>query len=401
MANSHSLNKREEKIPPWLNHIYGQSSVVGALLGVASIVIVLSTPANRWIVALCTALATFAVILTAFAGLNIFAQIWPHNLLHLITRGIKTLSRTKERGKPASIIKVLKVLEDMMPEPKCSKHADRIKQSFQSFEKFIKKNTDCAWLLPPASNDILQIDAHKKNHIKSQFLEWSWLVAGNTQIGIRGLLKDTNYVFITWDLTDPAKWDETILVNLQPMLEPLGERTKSNLLLAHRIVIVNWQEMEQNSATSTDFLKKIWTPYFSQFVSSTNDHYRIKFIDSNALSASLADYDKTADFYDVALFSFSRKVREYAEKGNILPSPEEANESNEYAALEYSKRDVPDMLHLFFVQGTAARGNGNQSGDSMIRETRKNIREIYDVLRSLDSIDAKVKSHLGIDYAEF
>lgn len=371
-------------------HFYGIISIL--LSGLSLLLFLWRT--NPWLVFFGSFFAGVILLL----AILIILQFRPNIFIHLVKVGLGRVSKSVGRGNINYIKDVLSSLEHVMPEPKCEKHRHRIEQSFKSFAKFVENNSDCAWLLPPASNEILEIEDHKRNQMQSQFLEWSWLVAGN-ETGLRGILEDTKYLFITWDLSDPKKWDEMILNNLEKMLEKIGIKTKNKDLFVHRIIIVNWGLLEKNVQFQREFIDKVWNKYFFSYVNDSNEQYQIQFIDSDSLSSSLGDGEKVTIFKDVALFSYSKEVRKHAKAGNVLPSPNDVNEGSEYNALEYSRRSDPDMLHLYYVKREA----GMDIGAKRICYTREKVYKIYKELQGTAhvNIDKKVKNTLNIKYKEF
>ena len=105
---------------------------------------------------------------------------------------------------------------------------------------------------------------------------------------ISGILKDTKYIFITWDLSnlESDDWNDKSIEQVGNMLTPLGEQTQKGLIV-HRIIFVNLINLMSSFETRKKLFKKIWYIYFYQYCKNGNKNYRISFIDKEPFNKAL------------------------------------------------------------------------------------------------------------------
>lgn len=403
MANSQAST--ELPIPRAIQIAFGTASVLGCILSLVALIITLRAKVGALGTVLLTVTCLICMCLAMWGGLGLLGLIWPRRLHQLVLSGIRSLAHRRKTsgGNRLHVIEsVLDELSTLLPQAKCRTHQTRISQSFLGFKRFLRYNLDQAWLQPPMSDDIVQQNEHVDNFLKSELLEWTWCVVGN-KAGIQGLIEDTRYLFITWDLRNLRDWRKPVVESLGELLTSLGIRTGKGDLLVHRVIVVRWNELLANADLQREFLDEIWAPYFEPYVGVGNECYKIKIIDFDSLTKLLANHQQQQDFLDVALFSFSLNIKKVA-SSRVLPSPDEANDSNEYAALQFSYRDHANarMINLFIVHGQSANRRGYEEGDFVIRQKREQCRRIMEQISSeLRPIDGQVKNVLKIDYTTY
>lgn len=298
---------------------------------------------------------------------------------------------------------LLFTVKKLSPVGMCRMHKGKIRQTFDSFDLLMQRNTQSAWLLPPPSPDVVSDNEHGMDYLELEFREWSWLVTGIK--GRNGLLEDTQYLFITWHWPHPPKdEDKNLVEKLGPMLKKVGEYTLKNGLVTHRVLVGPWLSMKTTEWAK--FKDMIWTPYFADSCNLQNTNYRIRFID---LAEIWQEFDSPTDrsflqrFMDVALFSFDPNMQTLVKNNEniILPFPEEypAQKLQEYAALQYSER-FDNFLALQAVQGTSAKGRGTKYGDRAIKERRLAVKKVWDKARNIKGINAEIKTTAAIDFCE-
>jgi len=395
----------------WGRIAFGVLSGLGSLASIYSVWKLETTPEPSKYLFLSTIL-TFAVPVIVFGFMLSAGWLLPRKLATIALWFSGSGRWRNDDARINAITDCLQRLEHLMPKPVCEKHKDRICQSFLSFQKFVRNNGKMAWLLPPASDDMLL--AHAEQFTESQFKEWSHLL-----IGQNGLLEHSKYVFITWDLTDPQDWDPNLMQKLAPMLHDLGNRTIRKGLFVHRTLIVKLDDLK---GQSTMFLTNVWNPYIKPYVDgqvltsgSDSDHYRIKFLCDDKLNFFFAGHRAPlrGAFYDVAMFSSSvnimNRVLATSTPACVLPAPEDVGDSTEYDAWQLSRRPpIGDgnhrgIIHLYIVGNESLGRASRQKRLELVSSARKRTRLAIDGILAdpNQDIDREVKTLLEIRFRSF
>ena len=396
----------------WGSIAFGVLSGLGSLASIYS-AWKLVTTINPLKYPLYSLIVTFAIPLIVFGFIVFAGWLSPRRVATTAIGLAGRLGRWRDdESRINAITSCLQRLENFMPSPVCQKHKERISQSFLSFRKFVINNGRMAWLMPPASDDMLL--AHAEQFTESQFKEWSYLLTDKN-----GLLEHSKYVFITWDLTDPQDWDSNLLQKLAPMLHDLGRRTVTQEMFVHRILIVRSSDV---ASRGTDFLSTVWNPYIKPYVDASvlasgsgNDHYRIKFLYEEKFNRLFAGGEAPLawTFYDVAMFSSSvnikNRISATSDGSCVLPAPLEVGDSTEYDAWQFSQRPPIEgsarrgIIHLYIVGNGGLDELSKQKRLELIRSARERAKKVIDKVLAdpNQNVDDEIMGQLGIRFHKF
>ncbi len=229
---------------------------------------------------------------------------------------------------------LLEHVRNLVPD---SGHNDSTQLSFNmrsclgGMQNMILHNFLDTWLMAAPCD--VKLGHYRHEFQQLQLNRWAHYIRG-TGAEISGILKDTKYLFITWDLSnlESNEWNDRAIEQVGNMLMPLGEQTRKGLTI-HRIIFVNLKSLEDNILTRRKFFLDIWNKYFYPFCAVGNKNYCVSFIDKNAYITALG-MNKSRRL-DVALFSKSDDVLKKV-NDEVIPIADELCYG--YDAAQYTAR---------------------------------------------------------------
>ena len=170
------------------------------------------------------------------------------------------------------------------------------------------------WLMAAPCNVKLGYYRHEFQQL--QLNRWVQYIRG-TGSEISGILKNTKYIFITWDLSNLGSddWNDKAIEQVGKMLKPLGEQTQKGITV-HRIIFINLKNIRTSFETRRKLFNKIWYIYFYHYCNKGNKNYRISFIDKEPFITALG-INKSRRL-DIAFFSNSDEVLKEVDK-EVIP----------------------------------------------------------------------------------
>ncbi|MHA1228963.1 MAG: hypothetical protein ACTSPV_19790 [Candidatus Hodarchaeales archaeon] len=216
------------------------------------------------------------------------------------------------------------------------------------FPLFAKLNYNRKWLMPIFGVRDLKLFCNEFTELTLKY--WDNFVV-NEDIG---KIKDTKYLFITWDLTNIEKWnpsrtnDDKLIDAIRKLLLSLKDKTQNNELVVDRLLILPNDVFSDSS--KKEILKGITEKYFLIKSDENNhsripDNYRINYVIENDLQ--ILKEIEMEFIKDVGLFSFNllKKNSEQRFPAFLLPK--------DYFCIQFSHNvnlNTEKFLYLFVVE---------------------------------------------------
>jgi len=329
---------------------------------------------------------------------------------------------------------------------KCSVHERKMKYALEFIRLLFRNNYSYAWLLPSLDDRTARGTGRDfvDDYFALQLKEWSAILTRkirtadialpNDDKNGRGAAKKTavekaspylpvsddvppiiensEYVFITWDLTELAQWTPNVvrfwLKNLDPMLTDLKERCKAKRLHVDRILILPEGILADNyQVDSKSAFYNFMDIWYMIGACEAGNHYRIRFISDQDLAHAADDVDKKGakdykeDFKDVAFFNKTVLVLSNDKLEPLFPPSEDCTSIPEYMCLQWSRRHGRNskaaLVELYLVIGTSLKDKGKslgeEKGDKFIGKKRRRVKMVLNHLPAAEREAAKKREH--------
>lgn len=235
-----------------------------------------------------------------------------------------------------------------------SYHNDKLSELLLSVDALTKFNLFKIWFMPTFPGH--RCTFHEKmmeDFQKLSLREWNYFTIG-LQGGAsqgRGILDQTEYVFITWDLTRIEEWQQESKLNtLDGLLNKLKERTHNGQMFVARVLILP-DDILQNR-DKLKILVNIWCKYFYR---RNKGLYKIY----SVFETDFTDIDENDIqlFKDIAIFSNSEQRKKAAQ---VNPQSILGN-VDDYMVIQFSTKisteNVNPFLLLFAIENPSCHNS--------------------------------------------
>lgn len=294
---------------------------------------------------------------------------------------------------------IIDTMQACFPKAMDSFHKKSIVQCIEGLKNLCAANYHASSLLPPPSD--LYMSMFADQFLALQLANWAEYLINPASADVDPCDKElpvidkTQYLFITWDLRDLAKWEDFHLDKLGIMLEPLAEQTvkqdntQESKMLIHRLVFLRKSQLDINNPLCDKFFNEIWFRYFQPWTYLPNEYY-LYFINVDEVEKNLKNGKFENDLLklmDLALFSFDPAIRLAANKF-VLPSRVSANDAHtEYSVVQFSNQpdckwaSKKDYFMMYLLQAETADAIGYISAKNEIAQRRLETIEVFEKLK--------------------